>query len=143
MCYYEVAITASDNISKVSQVSTETSEYSNGQLTDIAIAYGLYCGMYDAFKLLESNPANPLIKLDRNINMLPGGISTGLAFPHRTFIVQNNIKGNVYGFGKIKGKPSAISMENILFVTTPIESFRGRILKCPVSNRSLHLKSFS
>ncbi len=106
-------------------------EYSSEELPSIVVSYGLFCARYDSFKLLESNPHNVLIKLGKNIDTLPGGISTGLAFAHRAFIVQNNINNQISGFVRDDKKSleaSNVPFESLLFITTPIESFGNRVL---------------
>jgi hypothetical protein len=132
-CPFYVIGSESSHDKLISSTSSfvEVDKYSSTKITDIVIAYSLYCAMYNSFKPLESNLDNPIVKLVNNIDKLPGGISTGIAFPHWTFILQNNIKGNVYGFEQMEGKSledSKVPYENILFVTTPIESYGMRIL---------------
>lgn len=105
--------------------------WSESSLPGLIVAYGLYCARYDEFKLLGSNPQNVLIMLGKNINALPGGISTGLAFAHRAFVVQNEIEGHLSGFLRVRDKTlegSKVPFESILFVTTPIASYENRIL---------------
>ncbi len=111
-------------------LKTPREEYSIEELPIIVIAYSLFCARYDEFKSLESNSQNPLVKLKKNIDALPGGISTGLCFTHRAFIVQNR-EDHLSGFVRIKNKTleeSKVPFENILFVTTPIESLGNRVL---------------
>lgn len=123
-------LTASDE-TLIKSVSLEKEEYLSEELPSIVIAYSLFCARYDAFKSLESNPTNVLIKLGRNIDALPGGISTGLGFTRRAFIVHNNIVGHLSGFARGKNKTleeSNVPFESILFVTTPIKSFGDRAL---------------
>ena len=105
--------------------------YSLVTLPEVIIAYSVYCQMYESFKTLQTNSANPVVKLAKNMDALPGGISTGLVLSHWTFIIQNDIKDHYSGFQKLNGKSleqSGVPYENILFVTTPIESFGKRSL---------------
>lgn len=111
-------------------IAVKVSDISNEELPSVVIAYSLFCARYDEFKSLESNTQNALIKLRKNIDALPGGISTGLVFAHRAFILQN-LEGRSEGFVRMKNKTleeSNIPFESILFVTTPIESFGNRVL---------------
>jgi len=106
-------------------------EYLSEELPIIVISYGLFCTRYDSFKSLESNPQNVLCKFGKNIDTLPGEVSTNLGFTHRAFIVQNNIEGQSSGFVRIDKKSleaSNVPFESFLFVTTPIESFGNRVL---------------
>jgi hypothetical protein len=106
-------------------------EYLSEELPSVVISYGLFCARYDSFKSLGSNPQNVLIKLGKNIDALPGGISTTLAFAHRSFIVQNNLKDQFSGFVRVDKKTleaSNVPFESLLFVTTPLESFGNRVL---------------
>lgn len=106
-------------------------EYLSEELPSVVISYSLFCARYDSFKSLESNPQNVLMKLRKNIDTLPGGISTALAFTHRAFIVQSDLKDQVSGFVRVDKKTleeSKVPFESILFVTTPIDSFDNRVL---------------
>lgn len=103
---------------------------SNRELPSVVVAYGLFCSRYNDFKSLRSYGQNPLVRLSRSIDALPGGISTALAFVHRSYIVQN-AENHFSGFMQSNNKSipdSGIPFEGMLFVTTPIESLGGRVL---------------
>lgn len=106
-------------------------EYTNEELPSVVIAYGLLTARYGEFRSLESDSQNVLVRLGKNIDALPGDISTRLAFAHKAFIVQDNIVGHHSGFIREKNRTleqSRVPFESILFVSTPIESFGQRIL---------------
>ena len=122
---------ASESSSKPATGEALKEEYLSEELPSVVISYALFCARYDSFKSLGSNPHNVLIKLGKNIDALSSGISTALAFAHRAFIVQNNLKDQVSGFVLVDKKTleeSNVPFESLLFVTMPIESFGNRIL---------------
>ena len=106
-------------------------EFSSQELPTLVISFNLFAERYQDFKSLESNPRNPLILLWKNLEALPGGIPTGLAFVHRAFIVQNEFAGSTSGLVRQpeeRPEGSSIPYESLLFVTTPIASLENQVL---------------
>lgn len=112
-------------------VTGQNEQYMPEELPEIVVAYNLYCGNYFQFKPLESNPQNPLIRLDKNMDAFPGGTSNVLVDIDQAFIVQNNVKDQNYGLSTTEFQAmwnSRINFSSALFVTTPIPTFGKRVL---------------
>jgi hypothetical protein len=112
-------------------VGYSINDYSPSELPDAIIAYSFYCSHYlNEFKGIKLNANTTFMKLQKNLDGLKCDISTNLAFTHRSFIVQDET-GYYAGYKRIDDmtiEESKIPYENILFITTPIEELRNRIL---------------
>lgn len=87
---------------------------------------------FRTIRCLQSTPPGPVIELSNNVENLSPDIRDKMSWAHLVFTVQNNIGESRSGFVRIEGRTLEESnvppFENILFVTTPIESFGNRVL---------------
>lgn len=105
-------------------------EYPSEILPSIVLSYSVFCSYNEEYDKLIQDSSNMLIKLNSNIDALGLGISTRLAFIETSFIVENT-KGHYSGFkvcDSNKLEAAKIPFEELLFVTTPLESFNDQIL---------------
>jgi hypothetical protein len=106
-------------------------EYIPEEIPMLVISYSFVCSRPDEFKCLESVRDNSLTRLGRNIDALPGSISTGMGFVHMALTVTNDV-GNasaqsMMGPGRWL-QQMTIPDVSILFVTTPIAEYGNRVL---------------
>lgn len=76
--------------------------------------------------ILGADAANPIKKLIDGFERIPCDINNRLAFTHYDFIVQGDVVGNYSGFlptGADGSKQGIVPIEDILFVTTSLDSF--------------------
>lgn len=100
-------------------------------LPTILDAYVLYLTAYPDFKCLETEPKNVLVRLRNNIDAISKSISARLSWVREVFIVQTDIRGYVSGYFRANTKSlegSGVPDHSLLFVTTPIKSFKNRVI---------------
>jgi len=115
------------------QTSPQEMEYlvTSQALPMILSAYVLYLTAYPDFRCIETDPKNVLVKLRNNIDAISKSISAGLSWVGEVFIVQTDIKDYVSGYFRANTKSleeSGAPDHSLLFVTTPIKSFKNRVI---------------
>ena len=111
-------------------------KYSPSDLPNLIVAYNLAITHYEDFKCIwklsgKDQYSHPFPMLKSKFNKISPKINISFGFTHTAFIVQNQMKGQLLGLSFVKEKDNkglTIPFENILFVTTPIESFGNRCL---------------
>jgi len=129
-------ILLSSNIGNSAPMNRSVFKYSPGDLPSLLIAYNFAVAQYEDFKCLwdlkeKEEYSHPFPLLEAKFKKISPSINISFAFTHTAFVVQNYVKGQFMGFGSQKnkeGRGRTIPFENVLFVTTPIESFGNRCL---------------
>lgn len=111
-------------------------KYFPNDLPSFVLAYSLALRQYEEFRCLWESTGkdqykHPFPLLEANLNRISPNINVSFGFTHNAFIVQNHIRGHFSGFGAEENRDNQMLMipfENILFVTTPIESYGNRCL---------------
>jgi hypothetical protein len=114
-------------------LSSFMKKFSPEELPNIIISYNLSVSYYNDFSCLwQLNERSHFFsKLHSEFESLSCNIDTRMSFTHLAFISQNNIEGHFSGLipkQANKIKEPKVPHENILFVTTPIESLGNSIL---------------
>jgi hypothetical protein len=111
-------------------------KYSPNDLPSLIVAYNLAMTHYEDFKCIwklseKDQYSHPFPLLETKFNKISPRINVSFGFTNAAFIIQNQMEGQILGFSSWRKKDKeglTIPFENVLFVTTPVESFGNRCL---------------